>query len=185
MENGAANNPASNIKHLRDARNFTQQQLAKVSGVPRPTVANLESGAANPTLGVLVKVAAALQVSIEELIAAPRAAAKLYPRGALPSRTRGQVLVHKLLPDKIVGMEIERLQLPAGARMTGVPHTPGTREYLTCEAGEIELTASGETWQLKPGDVVAFRGDQNHSYANRARKVAVAYSVVVLAPPTL
>lgn len=185
MDNGAAENLASNIKHLRDARSFTQQQLAKLSGVPRPTVANLESGAANPTLGVLVKVAGALQVSIEELIAAPRSAAKHYPRGTLPQRTRGQVTVAKLLPDKIAGMEIERFQLPAGARMTGVPHTPGTREYLTCESGVIDLTASGETWQLEPGDVVAFRGDQNHSYANRSRRVAVAYSVVVLAPASL
>lgn len=178
----AATNLANNIRALRELRKHTQQQLAQLSGVPRPTVANLETGSANPTLGVLVKIASALGVSIEELILAPRSSAKLYAAGTLPSRTRGKVRVQKLLPDPIVGLEIERFELPIGAKMTGIPHTPGTREYLTCEAGEIELAASGDVFRLSPGDVVAFRGDQNHSYANRGRKTAVAYSVVALAP---
>ena len=58
----AALNLANNLKQLREARGITQQRMAKVAGIPRPTWANLESGAANPTLGVLVKVAAALSV---------------------------------------------------------------------------------------------------------------------------
>src|SRR2546425_8251647 len=68
------------------------------------------------------------------------------------------------------------------ARLTGIPHTPGTREYLTCESGRIELVVAGEKWLLQPGDVVSFRGDQRHSYANPARATAVGYSVVLLAP---
>jgi quercetin dioxygenase-like cupin family protein len=65
--------------------------------------------------------------------------------------------------------------------MTGVPHTPGTREYITCESGEILLVVAGERWSLTPGDVVVFRGDQRHSYHNPGAKVAVGYAVVVLA----
>ena len=68
------------------------------------------------------------------------------------------------------------------ARLSGIPHTPGTREYLTCDSGEIVLTAGGEQWSLAPGDVVSFRGDQRHSYANPGRVRAVGYSVVLLAP---
>ena len=90
--------------------------------------------------------------------------------------------MRKLLPDSISGIEIDRFELGAGSRFVGVPHTPGTREYLTCESGEIELTASGETWHLVPGDVVVFRGDQKHSYANPGRRAAVAYSVIAFAP---
>src|SRR5512144_2705734 len=80
---------AQNLRQLRVARGLTQEQLAKVSGVPRPTWAHLESGAANPTLGVLVRVADALEVRIEELIGPPRAAARLYRAGTLPARKRG------------------------------------------------------------------------------------------------
>jgi quercetin dioxygenase-like cupin family protein len=78
-------------------------------------------------------------------------------------------------------MEIDRMELPPGARMNGIPHVSGTTEYLTCERGEILLVASGESWTLVAGDVVVFRGDQRHSYANRGDRTAVGYSVVVLA----
>ena len=73
------------------------------------------------------------------------------------------------------------MELPAGARLVGIPHVPGTTEYLTCERGTMVLVASGESWTLAPGDVVVFRGDQRHSYGNPGDRVAVGYSVVVLA----
>src|SRR6187551_1669954 len=106
-----------NIRQLRQARGQTQQQLAKLSRLPRATWQNLESGTANPTLTVLHRVAAALGVSMEELIAPPRAEVKHYPKGSLPSRRRGEVSVSSLLPDEIPGMLIERLELPRGARL--------------------------------------------------------------------
>ncbi len=173
----------ANVAQLRESRGVTQQQIAKLAGVPRATWANLESGSANPTLQVLHRVAVALQVTIEELVAAPRASAKHYAAGSLTARKRGLVTVRTLLPDPIPGMAIERLELPAGARMIGVPHTDGTTEYLTCETGRLVLVASGERYALDPGDVVVFRGDQRHSYANEESKPAVGYSFVVLARP--
>lgn len=179
----SAENLARNVKLLRESRGLTQQQLARASGIPRATWANLETGAANPTLQVLLRVAAALQVSIEELVAPPRASARLYRNGSLPIRQRGKVRITPVLPDPTAGLQFERMELPAGAGMTGVPHTPGTREYLACERGTVELTASGETWLLDPGDVLVFRGDQKHSYRNPGRSTAIAYSVVALAPP--
>ena len=181
MADDPAANLALNIKQLREARGLTQHQISKVAGLPRPTWANLESGAANPTLSVLMKVATALQVSLEELVGPPRAVARLYRATELPQRRKGKVCVRKLLPDPIAGMERERMELPAGAAMAGVPHTPGTREYLTCESGTLELSAAGERWRLEPGDVVVFRGDQNHGYRNPGRGLAIAYSVVTLA----
>ena len=173
---------ARNVKQLRQARGLTQAQLARIAGVPRATWTNLESGAANPTVAVLRRAANALQVSVEELLSAPRAECELFPLGTLPVRQQGQATVRRLLPHAIPGMEMDRIELPAGGRMVGVPHTPGTREYLTCDRGEIVLTAAGESWRLTAGDVIAFRGDQRHSYANPGAKVAVGYSVVVLAP---
>lgn len=173
---------AENLRQLRESRGLTQEQLAKLAGVPRPTWATLESGSANPTLSVLIKVAAALRVSIEELIGPPRSTGKLYPSERIRTRKRGAVRLRTLLPEPIPGLEIDRMELPPGGQMTGIPHTAGTREYLTCERGRIQLTASGETWDLSPGDVVAFRGDQKHSYRNPGRERAVAYSVIAHPP---
>jgi transcriptional regulator with XRE-family HTH domain len=170
-----------NVRILREGRGLTQAQMSKLAKMPRATWANLESGASNPTLSVLDRVAAAFQVTIEELIAAPRSEARRYARNDLPVRERGGALVRKLLPDPIPGMEIDRIELPSGARMIGVPHTPGTREYLCCESGSMTLIASGEVYTLETGDVVAFRGDQRHSYHNAKERTAIAYSIVVIA----
>jgi transcriptional regulator with XRE-family HTH domain len=182
MDDDLSSRLAGNIRQLRQARGLTQLQMAKLSELPRATWANLESGAANPTLSVLHAVAVALQVSLEELVAKPRSEARLYPKGSLPSRKRGAVNVSSLLPDNVPGMLLERMHLPPGERLVGVPHTPGTREYFTAEVGEIELVASGETYSLSPGDVLVFRGDQRHSYRNPGKRDAIGYSVVMLEP---
>ncbi|MCA9697005.1 MAG: helix-turn-helix transcriptional regulator [Myxococcales bacterium] len=173
---------AENIRQLREARGLSQAQLAKLAGIPRPTWTNLESGAANPTLAVLLKVAAALHVRLEELLAPPRGEGRIYRADSLEVRRRGAVTVRKLLPEALRGLDIERLELPAGASMVGVPHTIGTREYLTCERGTIELTVHGRSFRLEAGDVVVFAGDQRHGYRNVGRGQAVAHSVVTFAP---
>lgn len=182
LDERLASNLAANMKHLRQQRGITQGKLAKQANVPRSTVATLEIGDGNPTLRVLSRLALAFQVSIEELLSTPRAPCQLFPKGSLPATTRAQGKVHvsKLLPDPIAGMEFDRVELAPGGRMTGVPHRPGTREYLCCERGQLTLVSAGERYLLKPGDVAAFRGDQRHSYANEGTSRAVGFSVVTL-----
>ncbi len=176
-------NLAANVKRLREARGASQQRMAQLSGIPRPTWASLESGSANPTLTVLHRASAAFQVSIEELVGAPRTAARLFAAGEIRERKRGGAALRPLVPEAIPGLEASRMELAPGAQLTGVPHTPGTREYLTCERGQIELVASGERWSLGPGDALVFRGDQRHAYRNPdTRRRAVAITVVCFAP---
>ncbi len=176
-----SSNLAANLRYLRQRRGMTQAQLSKLCGLPRSTVAQVETGAGNPTLAVLSRLALALRISIEELLSVPHARCQLFPRGSLPTSTRGRngsAVVQKLLPDPIPGMEIDRMELRPGSRMTGVPHRPGTREYLLCERGKLTLWAAGQRYDLTPGDVAAFDGDQPHSYQNAGSTTAVGFSVV-------
>ncbi len=173
---------ASNLKKLREARGVSQSQIARLAGIPRATWSNLEAGGANPTLAVLGAAAATLQVSIEELLAPPRTDARMVRCAELAARRSGSTRIRRLLPDPVRGTEIERFEIPEQGRFAGVPHTPGTREYLTCESGEIELSVGGECYRLTPGDVISFRGDQRHGYASVGTGAAVGYSVVLLAP---
>ena len=109
--------------------------------------------------------------------------ARLFAAAEVPVRRRQGAALRPLLPESIPGLDIARMELAPGGHLSGIPHTPGTREYLTCERGRIELVASGERWELGPGDAVVFRGDQRHSYRNLdARRPAVAISVVCFAP---
>jgi transcriptional regulator with XRE-family HTH domain len=176
-----ATNLAVNVRQLRDVRGMSQAQLAKAAGIPRPTWTNIESGAANPTLAVLLKVAAALHVRVEELLAAPQTDGRLFKAEELKVSRRGKVVIRKLLPEQLRGLDIERLELPSGASMIGVPHTAGTREYLTCERGSVELSVRGRTFVLEAGDVVVFAGDQRHGYRNAGRGLAIAHSVITFA----
>ncbi len=173
---------AANLRQLRETRGLTQSQAAKIAGLPRPTWTTLESGSANPTIQVLLRAAAALQISLEELLAPARATGRVYPAESLRTRRRGAALVRDLLPEKIPGMSIERIVLSRGAALNGIPHMPGTREYLACERGRLELSAEGQAFALGPGDVVVFHGDQRHAYRNTGSETAVGYSFVVLAP---
>jgi transcriptional regulator with XRE-family HTH domain len=173
---------AGNVRQLRDARGLTQDQMARLAGIPRATWGHVESGAGNPTLSVLHKVALALQVPLEELTSAPRAISRRYPKQSLAEHRQGDGMIRKLLPDPIPGVVIDRMEIPPAGRIPGVPHMPGTREYLTCESGEILLAVAGEQSTLSPGDVVVFRGDQRHSYRNPGKRPTVGYSVVLLAP---
>ncbi len=180
-----AENLAANLRFLRQRRELTQARLSKLAGIPRPTLALMESGAANPTLAVLARLSAALQVSIDELLTAPRSQCQVFRKGTLPTKTRGpdgSTEVRKLLPDPIPGLDIERIELKPGGRMTGVPHKPGTREYLACERGQLKLFTDGESIELSAGDMVAFQGDQPHTYCNHGRSNAVGYCVIAMAP---
>ena len=57
MSDELAERLAKNLKQLRASRGMTQQQIAKLCGLPRATWANLESSDANPTLSVLEGIA--------------------------------------------------------------------------------------------------------------------------------
>ena len=175
-------NLADNIRRLRGARNLSQQQIAKLSSIPRPTWASLETGTANPTLAVLSKAAGALNVSIEELVGPPRSEFKFIPSDKVRERKRQGARIRPLVAESIAGLEITRTELEPGGRMVGVPHKQGTREYLTCERGKIELVAGGQHHLLRAGDMLVFRGDQRHSYINPdKRRESISVSVVCFA----
>lgn len=175
-------NLAANSRRLRESRGLSQQGLANLAAIPRPTLTSLESGRANPTLSVLNKVALALQVSIEELIGSPRSEVQHFRAAEIKSERHGGAQVRPLVPESLSGLELSRMELRGGGTMKGVPHTVGTREYLTCETGQVRLNVSGRSWILEPGDMLVFRGDQHHSYQNPDPvDSAVAISVVCFA----
>ena len=178
----ANKNLADNLRRLRAERRLSQQQLADASGIPRPTWASLETGSANPTLSVLSKAAAAFNISIEELVGPPRSDFLFVPANKVRQRQRQGAIVRPLVPEAISGLEISRTELEPGGSMTGTPHKAGTREYLTCERGRVELVAAGQHHVLNEGDMLVFRGDQRHSYVNPdKRRRSVSVSVVCFA----
>jgi len=61
---------SENIKIFRNQKGLSQDKLAKLADVTLTTLVKLESGANdNPTIKTLKKIADALEISIDELIA--------------------------------------------------------------------------------------------------------------------
>ena len=180
---GTAAHLARNLVSLRHARGLTQGTLAKAAAVPRSTIANLESGEGNPSLAVLVKVASALGVPIDELLASPRAAVRRWKAADLSTRERGRgVTTRALVPEPVPDEMMDLMDFAPGAVMGGTPHLPGTREFFTCLSGSVNLIVAGERYALAEGDVLAFPGNLPHSYQNAdPLRPARGVSVVVLA----
>ncbi len=53
------------VRELRESRGWSQAQLAKASGMTQPAVARFEAGGTVPTLAILERLAAALEMSLK------------------------------------------------------------------------------------------------------------------------
>src|SRR5512138_1233778 len=107
---------ARNLVAFRHVRNLTQGALAKAAGVPRSTIANLESSSGNPSLTVLVKVANALGVPIDELLASPRAKVRKWSSEELGSQSTGRgVTIRSLIPERVPDEVLNVMDFAPGA----------------------------------------------------------------------
>jgi transcriptional regulator with XRE-family HTH domain len=174
---------ARNLSALRHVRGLTQDTLAKAAGVPRSTIANLESGEGNPSLAVLVKVASALGAPIDELLGAPRARVRKWASADIAvQQTGGGVSLRPLVPEPAPGELLNIMEFQPGANMRGTPHLPGTREYFTCLEGRVVIFVTGDRHELEAGEVLAFPGNVPHAYQNASKTApARGISVVILA----
>lgn len=178
-----ASHLARNLASLRHARTLTQEALARVAEVPRSTIANLESGDGNPSLAVLVKVANALDVPIDELLAAPRAKVRKWSAADIVRSTKGRgVSLRSLVPEPVPEEVLTLMDFEPDGAMRGTPHLPGTREFFTCLIGQVTIFVIGERHDLRAGDVLGFPGNVPHSYQNPdTQRSARGVSVVILA----
>jgi len=179
----AAGHLARNLASLRHARSLTQEALAKSAGVPRSTIANLESGDGNPSLTVLVKVAHALGAPIDELLAPPRAKVRKWTAADIATTTKGRgVSIRSLVPEPVPEEMLTVMDFAPGGAMRGTPHLPGTREFFTCLSGRVTIFVTGQRHDLVAGEVLAFPGNVAHSYQNPdPERAAHGVSVVILA----
>jgi transcriptional regulator with XRE-family HTH domain len=59
---------AANIRRIRERRGLTQERLAELAHLEPRTIQHIETGKANPTIGVVVTIAVALGVRTSALL---------------------------------------------------------------------------------------------------------------------
>ena len=155
-----ASHLARNLASLRHARGLTQDALAKSAGVPRSTIANLESGEGNPSLSVLVKVAGALGVPIDELLASPRAKVRKWTAAELAAQTqRSRRHERPLVPEPVPEEMLVVMDFAPGAR-DGRNAAPARHaRILHLPRGRGDDLRGGRRHELAAGEVLAFPGN--------------------------
>jgi transcriptional regulator with XRE-family HTH domain len=173
------------VKHERESRRWTLDQLAAAAGVSRRMVINVEHGAANPSVGTLLRLSDALGVGLPALVEPPaRTPVRVVRAGegaALWTSEAGGrgVLVAGTEPPDVV--ELWDWTLPIGDWYVSEPHAAGTRELAQVLEGSVEITVDGRPAALEVGDGVTFRGDVPHTYANPGSTPA-RFSLAVFEP---
>jgi transcriptional regulator with XRE-family HTH domain len=173
------------VRHERRARQWTLDQLAEVSDVSRRMLINIEQGAANPSIGILLKLSDALGVGLSALVESRGpTAVKLTRSGNGPvlwsSDAGGRaVLVANTVPPDVV--ELWDCTLGTGDRYASDAHAAGTRELLHVLQGEVVVEVAEQVLTLQTGDALSFPGDVPHAYANPAASSA-RFSLAVFEP---
>jgi transcriptional regulator with XRE-family HTH domain len=173
------------VRQERQARSWTLDHLADAAGVSRRMVVNVEQGAANPSVGILLRISDALGIGLPALVDAPR------PRPATVTRSgdgaalwssaaggRGLLVAGTGSPDVV---ELWDWSLMPGDKHESEAHAPGTKELLQVRDGPIIVVVASETFVLDAGDALSFPGDVEHSYAN-AGSAPARFALAVFEP---
>ena len=172
-----------NLRRLRTRRGHSLERLAKLSGVSRAMLGQIETGKSTPTIGLLWKVATALDVPFANLLAveATRGTAVLRREAAkVLSSSDGRFTSRALFPFEIERrVEFYELRLAPNHREDAAAHAPGTKENLIVARGAVEIsTAQDRPVTLAEGDAILFEADVRHSYRNLGSAEALLYLVM-------
>lgn len=159
------------LRSLRLQRGTTLTELAAVTGVSASTLSRLEAGQRRPTLELLLLLAKAHQVQLDELVQPPMT---------------GDPRIN-LRPVKRDGMTVIPLtRRPGGTqayKMIFPPHWPAGDtqqqvhegfEWIYVLAGQLHLLLAGNDVLLTAGEVAEFDTRLPHAFSNRGDHSAEA-----------
>jgi transcriptional regulator with XRE-family HTH domain len=173
------------VRQERQARRWTLDRLAEAAGVSRRMVVNVEQGAANPSVGTLLRIGDALGVGLPALVEPPDPKpVKVTRRGEGAALWTGDsggrgVLVAGTEPPDV--LELWDWTLAPGDHHVSEAHTTGTQELVQVQDGTIALEVADHLVTLDIGDAVAFPGDVEHSYSNPGAQPA-RFTLAVFEP---
>ncbi|MFT3713775.1 MAG: rhodanese-like domain-containing protein [Archangium sp.] len=160
----------TNLRELRTKRGISLDQTAKLTGLSRTLLGQIELGTNTPSIGVVWHIARAFDVPFATLLAAPRTTTTTVLRKQSAKRlvsADGRFSSRALFPfgdsDKT---EFYELWLAPHGREDAEAHQPGTRENLIITSGKLVLEVNGARHELGEGDAIVFGADVPHAYIN-------------------
>ncbi|CAM5487682.1 XRE family transcriptional regulator OS=Streptomyces alboniger OX=132473 GN=CP975_04650 PE=4 SV=1 [Streptomyces alboniger] len=177
---------ARNLKRLRTERAFTLDTLAARAGVSRGMIIQIEQARTNPSVGITVKLADALGVSITTLLdheqhahvrlVPPERAVRMWSTEAGSSTTL-------LVGTEARGaFELWSWHLMPGEGTDSDAHPRGTVELLHVVRGELTLVVDGAEHAVAAGTAASFEAGVPHSYRNNGSE-PVELTLAASMPP--
>lgn len=138
------------LRRLRVRRGVTLTALAAQTGISKSTLSRLETGQRKPSLELLLPLAAAHHLPLDELVGAPRVG---DPRVRLAPRTRNGRLVYPLTQQSS-GMAVWKVVIPPERERRLRTHAG--HEWLYVLSGEMRLILGEHDITMRAGEVAEF-----------------------------
>ena len=176
----------SKLQEIRKAQQLSLDELSKRAGVSKSMLSEVERNQANPTVGVLWRLASALGLSLTDLLAGgadhkATPTVELVAAHSIPVTTSpdGKCTLRILGPIALAGkVEWYELTVEAGGVLASEPHEAGAREHLSVLSGTLTVQAADSSKVLKAGDSARYAVDVQHAIRNTGKGLAKALLVV-------
>jgi transcriptional regulator with XRE-family HTH domain len=155
------------LREVRRSQGLSLDAVAKMSGVSRSMVSQIERGESSPTIATLWNLTRALQVDFAGLLdSAPEPARiETLRSAAVPTMTNlwSACRIRILSPPEEAGHhEVYELIISAGGELDSKPHTRGTREHLSVFEGTADITSGEMRSRIMAGDTARYAADVPH-----------------------
>jgi transcriptional regulator with XRE-family HTH domain len=161
----------ANLRRLRVRRGLSLERFARACNVSRAMLSQIELGRSAPTINVVWKISAALQVPFSVLISEDERGSSVAVLRASEAKVLANVdggfTSRALFPFGAPRhVEFYEVRLAPGAAEEAQPHAAGTTEHLVVSEGQIELEVGTERIALGTGDAAVFEANVAHAYRN-------------------
>jgi transcriptional regulator with XRE-family HTH domain len=155
------------LKDARRAKGLSLDAVAKLSGVSRSMVSQIERGESSPTIATLWNLTRALQVDFAGLLDAETQAEHISVLRSdqvptIDNMGEGCRILILSPPEQAGRNEVYELRLSPGGILDSQPHTRGAREHLTVIEGYLVVTSGEVTEELGAGDTGRYAADVAH-----------------------
>jgi transcriptional regulator with XRE-family HTH domain len=158
------------VHRLRTERSWTLNELAARSGISRRLIVQMEQAQANPSIGTLLRLADAFEVTLSELLPEqPTTTVGVRPASETLQLWEGPRGGTCRLLVSHGPIELWSWTLKPGEVYESKPHRPGSVELLSVAAGTLDLDVGRETFSLRAGDSAWFDAATAHAYRNPTR----------------
>lgn len=180
---------AQRLRHERQLRGWTLDELAARSQVSRAMISKIERGQSSPTAALLGRLAGALGLGLSALMSEPRAArtrVRRPPEQPVWTDPDSGYTRRLVSPPGAAGdAEIVAIELPVGATVRFAPVAgPLPDEQLLLLEGELQLQLGGQCLDLRPGDCARIATQDGHAFVNTGLQPARYLVVARSEPPT-